>query len=278
MESRINPWLDNFEPDEAGTALQLLNSFVFVSEALANQLFLAGFQNLSALRRPKNASLLSVRSNWQHFFDRLIVTHVTGENPNPTDSGHIFARNARYELGFSETQIVEPAVAIKHLVAIPDRPVLFVDDFVGSGQQFIATWRRQYTIGPGASASFQQLAARRNRSGFYYCTAVATEYGLDEIKKECPGVVLSPGNLLTDRYGCFAKDSLIWPEGTQQASVEIVRKASERAGILATGGTIDWRGFHGLGLCLAFGHKTPDSTIPLFYWDQNGWQPLVRRP
>jgi len=56
------------------------------------------------------------------------------------------------------------------------------------------------------------------------------------------------------------------------------RVPATRAGIPDTGGVNDWRGFHRLGLCLALHHKTPDATIPLLYWNQNGWQPLVRRP
>jgi hypothetical protein len=278
MEARIEPWLNNFTADEGDTALHLLNSLLYISESLVAQLFLAAFQNLSALARVKGASYLPARSAWQHFFDTLIVTRVTGETPSPADSGYIFARLARDRLGIPESQIVEPDQAIIGLIALPNRPVLFVDDFVGSGQQFITTWTRSYPIGSGASASFQQLAARRNSSGFFYCPAICTEYGAEQIYQRCPNVVLSPGNFLSKEYGCFHPHSIIWPRNSCQTHVAALESASKRAGIPDTGGKDDWRGFHRLGLCLALHHKTPDATIPLLYWDQNGWQPLVRRP
>jgi hypothetical protein len=278
IEGRIEPWLDNFNGDETETALHLLNSFVFISEALVAQLFLAAFHNLSAINRMHGASFLPARSSWQHFFDTLIVTYVTGEVPNPADSGYIFARLARDKLEIREPQIVNPQEAIRSLIAIPNRPVLFVDDFVGSGQQFISTWIRQYPTGSGSTTSFQQLAARRLSADFYYCPAVCTEYGADKIRRECAGVTLSPGNFLSSQYSCFHADSLIWPPTIRPAAVGHLERASRRAGIPNTGGVGDWRGFHQLGLCVAFHHKTPDATIPLFYWERNNWRPLVRHP
>ena len=278
IERRIEPWLNNFHEDEIQVALHLLNSFLYISEGLIAQLFLAAFQNLSAITRSKGASLLPARSSWQHFFDTVIVTYVTGEIPSPTDSGYIFARLARDKLRIPELRIVEPSVAIRNLHSIPSRPVLFVDDFVGSGQQFIKTWKREYPINSGVAASFEQLALKRDHSGFFFCPAVCTQYGANEIELNCKGVILSPGNMLASVYSCFDETSLIWPRDFREEAVSTLEKISRRAGIPDTGGIDDWRGFHRLGLCLAFNHKTPDPTVPLFYWNRDGWQPLVNSP
>src|SRR4051794_36202946 len=85
IEGRVEPWLQNFQTDEVETALHILNSLVFLSETLVAQLFLAAFQNLSAIGRAHRASAVPARSAWQHFFDSLIVTRVTGETPSPAD-------------------------------------------------------------------------------------------------------------------------------------------------------------------------------------------------
>ena len=58
-----------------------------------------------------------------------------------------------------------------------------------------------------------------------------------------------------------------------------IADASRRGGVPDTNGAQpgDWRGFAKLGLALAFEHGVPDATLPLFYWDGPGWEPLMRR-
>ena len=35
------------------------------------------------------------------------------------------------------------------------------------------------------------------------------------------------------------------------------------------------KGLQAQGLAIAFGHGIPDACPPFFYWDQNGWTPLI---
>lgn len=130
----LNPegWLTNFLAEETECALYLLNAFMYYSEPLINQLFLASFQNISSLE-PFRSDKHTWQKRWQEFFDSLYVTFVTGENPNPTDSGHSFARKARKILGLPQARIVTPEEALERVLLSRDAIVIFVDDFVGSG-------------------------------------------------------------------------------------------------------------------------------------------------
>jgi len=77
----------------------------------------------------------------------------------------------------------------------------------------------------------------------------------------------------------LANDSIFWPDPLKHGANEAIKKASLRAGLPDTGGAKvnDWQGFYKLGLALGFYNSVPDATLPIFYWEKNGWKPLIRR-
>jgi hypothetical protein len=275
LRSKLDPegWLNNFTKADLPFAYHLLNSFMFFSESVTNQLFLAAVQHLSQLV-PGCGLGASGNEHWNNFLDSVLITYVTGEIPHPTDSGYMFSRKARDLIVIPQTRIVEPAVAIERVIQGSASPLVFVDDFVGSGNQFCETWHRTYAVG-GSPTSFATLRASGALSEAYYCPPICTEKGLTKIETFCPGVIVSAGNVLGDQYSVFHPQSLIWPVELRATGPEFVRRVSQEVGIPADSGEWDYRGFHHLGLALAFAHKTPDATIPLFRWNVGAWQPLV---
>ena len=258
-------WLGNFSEDEVEHALYLLNAFMYFAPTLVNQIFSVAIRTIGRLM---------TRDQWGKFLSSLLVTLVSGEEPSVTDSSHVFARRAR-SLGIPEERIISPEQACDQIRRGFDGAVVFVDDFVGSGNQFVATWQRPYTI---SHDSFVALAPI-SRAKFYYCPAFCTQVGLEQIKGECPEVTVSPGIFLPDNYGALAPDSIVWPSRLRSTAEEFIRSASERAGIPDTGGAMpdDWRGFASLGLTIAFEDSVPDATLPIIHWGQNNWHPLMRR-
>ncbi len=248
-------WLGNFANDEMEHAVHLLNSFIYFSKDLVNHMMIGAFQGLSRVVLSTDLPYLKAQETWRSFNDRLIITYVTGEQPNPTDSGYLFARKARQNLGISEGRILNPTDALRELYVRGPIPIVFVDDIVGSGQQFMATWRRLVNWGSG-SGSFEQFAAVRDGT-FYYCPLVCTQQGLERLKKDCPEVLLSPAHVLPPQYSVLAADSLIWPESLRGTALAVLKIASERAGIPPA----IWQGFGGLGLAMAFEHSVPDPLV-----------------
>jgi hypothetical protein len=278
LRSELNPplWLANFRDDEKEHAVHLLNAFVYFSSALIDQMFRSAFQALSSTLYSATDSFLSFQAKWRLFVESVIVTYVTGETPNPTDSGLTFARKARQVLGIQQGRIMDPSGTVRRLMTKPG-PVLFVDDFVGSGSQFLSTWKRQIEVSPGTEVSFERLATLRNTE-FYYCPLICTQYGHGNLERLCPEVHVNPAHLLSERYSALAPDSFIWPSHLRSTAVDFLGRASRRAGIPDSDGNVnDWRGFHKLGLALALGDSVPDATLPIFYWEENGWKPLIRR-
>jgi hypothetical protein len=271
-------WLGNFEDDEHDHAVHLLNSFLYYSDGLIDHLLLGAFQGISKFLRPPDSSFLHAQSVWRAFVDTVLVTHVSGEDPSTTDSGFIFARKARQVLEIREEHILPQRAIIDQLLTAGPWPVLFVDDFVGSGNQFIETWTRRFPVSSTRTVSFSELARARGQT-FYYCPLVCTEYGRDQIRARCPSVILHPAHFLPSTYSAISPDSLLWPPALQASASALLRKASLRAGLPDTNGAHvnDWQGFHCLGLAVAFAHSVPDATMPIFYWERNGWRPLIRR-
>jgi hypothetical protein len=163
MEAQIEPWLSNFRPEELEHAYHLLNSFLFFSERMVKHLFLSAVNNLSSRIRKPGRTMSGERSAWRSLFDSALITQVTGETPSPADSGYLFARYARDFLGFDESQIVSNEDALRVLVSGNPRPIIFVDDFAGSGQQFVRMWMREYQIGMINRISFARYASTRQR-------------------------------------------------------------------------------------------------------------------
>src|ERR1043166_1930229 len=188
-------WLNNFEPSELEHAVHLLNAFMYFSSPLVDQLFCAAFQELSRVVRKNGDSFLAVQGSWRSFVDSLIVTRVTGENPSDADSGFQFVRMARDLLLVPESRIVSPEDAISLLLKEPPRPVVFVDDFVGSGNQFITTWKRKTSVS-GSEINFEMLAASKRGVTFFYIPLVCTQRGLKNIQEHCQHVSVFAAHLL----------------------------------------------------------------------------------
>lgn len=276
LAADFNPrgWLRNFVPEEKDYALNLLNAFIYFAPPLLDALFIAAFQQLSHVFVAGADSFATMRNLWRTFCDSVLIVYVEGEAPNPTDSGYGYTRRARQLLGVRQSQVMTPQAALNRLLSGEIRPVVFVDDFVGSGSQFATTWYRPWLLDDGSERSFQQVAQSISTT-FAYCPLVCTTYGQNTINLECPEVLLTPAHLLSEQYNLLSPECHLWPENLRGGAEAFVRSASERAGIVS--GADSWRGFADLGLGLALGDSVPDATLPIFYWDKNGWIPLVRK-
>jgi len=274
LRSRLDPfsWIKNFTESERPYAVNILNVFLYFTDDLVDAMFRASVHSLCSGLTSHATSLAEAKAIWSRFLRSLLVTYVQSEQPSLTDSGIFFARKARQVLGIPEEQIVDPASALEKLLDEPSTPIMFVDDFVGSGNQIIATWRRQYAITAG-SHSFAQLP---NDSHVIYVPVITTRSGLDAVNAECTGLRVRPTHCIDDEYSLVAPTSVLWPDRLRSTAPDVLYTASVRAGIVDNY-EYGWKGFHDLGLALAFEHSVPDATLPLIFWDQNDWRPLLRR-
>lgn len=269
-------WLRNFDrPKEQPFALNMLNVFIYYNKSIVNALFLGAVQQLSATVTESTRSFDEAQKEWSSFLKTTLITYVEGETPNPTDSGFTFARKARQILGISEHQIKHPVDALRVLSMNDTSSIVFVDDFVGSGEQMIKSWHRSYCVGSGNIESF--ALASKHGAKIFYTPIVATKYGLQRIREKCTGLDLRPAHIIDEMYSLTSDKSILWPAALKPHAADFLLNASRRAGIVDGLDGLSWKGFHDLALPLAFSHSVPDATLPLYFWDRNGWTPLITR-
>lgn len=280
--TRFDPkgWLENFDASDQKYAIRLLEGFTYFADELVSALFQGAFQNLSQLVVQNKDNYFSASSQWTQFLESAIVVRAEGNYSSDADSGFIFTRLARDKLGVQEEQLLSPAKALDQLRASPRGNVIFVDDFVGSGEQFENTWTKIHQLSNLGAASFKSLVAiiGSGAVGFYYCPLICTDVGRDYIARMCPLVKLVPAHALPETYSALSSNSVIWREDMKVEGPLFVERASVKAGIPFRDGQEGcWMGYGKLGLALAFEHGWPDAVLPIFTHQENGWKPLLKK-
>lgn len=270
IEPKIRPvaWLNNFEDEDKEIASLLLDCFIYYKSDYVDALLTSAYHSISDL----NIDLEG--TNIESFVSSAVFTIITGETPNLTDSGHIMIRRVRQILRIPEAQIVNLESAIKH--AKNGGTVIFLDDFVGSGNQFIETWQRLY--GRSDPQSFKSIFENTNFVSIYI-TLIAAEKGLVEINREAPSVYVSHAHVLTNKSSIFG----IELRGITQIELDVFLtkyslRLTPKEQYIARSPQFLKYGYHGIGALLGFEHSIPDATLPIFWAPgTNGWVPLVER-
>lgn len=278
-EPKIRPraWLDNFDDNDRHLAALLLENFHFYSDTLTDFLLKAAFDNLGdgLPKGPCAPNRDEILSN----LPSAVFTPIEGESPSPTDSGNLFCRKARQILLLAEERIVTPAQALVH--ASNGGAVVFLDDFIGSGDQFLKTWKRPH---PSAgNISFESIHRLKTYTAVYV-SLVATKYGLSRIFKYSPTVAVSAAHII-DEDSTIRRLQTTRPgvgDELQSRLEQFLRKVSlrlrPREEYIARNPEFLAFGYHNRGLLLAFAHSVPDATLPVFWSPGDAiWTPLIQR-
>ena len=197
-------WLDNFDQADQSTATALLDAFVHIDNRSVDAIFGAAFGSLAGVVCAADDYSVAT-TEWQEFLGSVLVTFPTGENPNPTDSGYAFQRRVRQVMEIDQSQIVEPGEALRRLRNSQGH-VVFVDDIVGSGDQFVKTWRRRYPS-DGTTGSFADISSQISA---HFVPLFATLAGAERIQSQVPTLNLMPIHQLGAEYSARERDSLAW--------------------------------------------------------------------
>jgi hypothetical protein len=276
-EPRLRPsaWVANFtEENDRVLAAAILDNFIFYSDRACDRLLMSAYHQL------EDAILVGhipCPSRPEQFIQNMAFAPVEGEDPRPTDSGNPMCRRLRDLTGIPDRQFHQPHLLLAEARA--GKPIVLVDDFLGSGQQLIQTWQRPY-VGAGPQ-SLQDLHATSPFPAFCL-VPVATETALRNVRAQAPALTVIATHVLDDGYSVrnLASPHLNPPMPDFQARLRdfLSRHAAslDLETFLQTGDRPLY-GFHELGLLLSFEHGTPDSTVPLLWaGGPTGWIRLVR--
>ncbi|MEQ8994540.1 MAG: hypothetical protein RLO46_22230 [Pseudomonadales bacterium] len=274
-EPQVRPraWLNNFPQIHQFPAAVILDALVYYSDAMTTALLSSTYQDLLDIAHANNQA---------EPINNAVITAVEDETPNPSDSGNLFCRKARYALGVPEQNVLRPVDALRS--AIGGNTVIFVDDFIGSGEQIKHTWSRRYL--PSFPRSFSELAQIRSPN-VHYLVLVTTKIGLQNAALNCPGLQIVPGHVLDDEYSVRHIQS--FPQIPQDHDLqngslhdrihELLAHASSRLQLKPFMKQADFAlyGFQSMGLMLGFEHGVPDASLPILWASGNhDWVTLLQ--
>jgi len=266
-------WLQNFDDDDLGIAAFLLDKFTFYNQRFSDALLVSSYNSigdgLSKGPQAPGANDL-IRS-----LSSAVLTPISGEVPNPTDSGFLMCRKARQILEIPEDKIVDHKYAIDH--ASNNGTVIFIDDFVGSGDQFLKTWERQY--GRSNPRSFSSI---QNDIDFtaIYITLVSTDFGLNNIHRNAPKVAVCVTHVLDQKsvLSGVINDSGFTESDVETFLLKYSARLQPKEHYIVNNSNYLAYGYSGLGLLFGFEHSIPDATLPIFWAPGiNDWGTLVER-
>ena len=263
-------WLSNFEGEDLELAKRILDFFVYYPDDWVDQLIINSVGKCGYKLKELNGSW-----NNEDFKTKCWYGFIPGENPHDSDSGHLFIRKVRDVLLINRNRELTFEEIIKKLnKETTPQNVIFVDDFVGSGNQCFMAWRINSVDG----VTLAEICSRTHHNCFY-APLIMNKSGYETIRKQCPDLNLETNHILGDDYNLFSPDCLCWNKDSNlyKKGTDMILRKSREVGIPEDDITNELyiKGYYAQGLAIAFEHGIPDACPPFFYWDKNGWTPLI---
>lgn len=266
-------WLKNFEDNQEDLELAklILDFFIYYNEDFVEQMIIAVVGKCGYKLQELNGAW-----SYEDFKNNCWYSFIPGEHPHDSDSGHIFIRKVRDVLRIAETQEIKFGELLHKLSSetIPQN-VILVDDIVGSGSQCCSAWNNLVYQGGDSLAAI----CARIKHNVFYAPLLMNANGYKLVRQYCPDLHLETIHVLGNEYNLFHKDCLCWKgdEDLYNRGTEMILRRSKAAGIqdIYQNDPLYIKGLHSQGWAIAFSHGIPDACPPFFYWDQNGWTPLI---
>lgn len=263
-ELQLDIWLNNFSCDKQRYfAARLLDVLIYLSEPQTKSMLTHLFQRtIGDLARTHNfGSFLQSTSELlqSEHEPHIRVVPVTPDRHSATASGPLLTRLARRHLNIRKKWIIS-ARRIRSNASF----VVFLDDFIGTGNQFSRFLRHN------------RLAHLIEERRCCYLSIAAHSSGINNLRREFPGLAVSAVDLLTEQNSLFDEQSLAFPDGTNCLSdaMSFYREMLKSFHIRPR----YKNGYGGLNVAYAFSHSVPNNSTPLLWWPKNSnWTPLFVR-
>ena len=237
----IAEWLEQFDEPDRDVALTLLHNFRYYSLRKVNELLRRLHADVS------RCVPAAVDRAW------FVPVGYVGKG------GGAIALFYKKQNAVAESRFVSSSDLPR--VVMPDEPVVFLDDFIGSGTHRHTVW----------SAVIEPIPAERRPTTCVFATLVGFEKGLAFLRDNT-GFTVVGAEVMSSRDEPLAEDSALFPDPAQR---DRARAILEKYGALAAPK-------HPLGLgethaLVGFFYGTPLNTFPIFWSVGESWRPLLAR-
>lgn len=242
-EARIERWLERFGDSDKDTAARLLDAVEFISAEEVHAAFrsvlsqIPGWDRAKAKRKGKFAFVAFSSSAGESGDNMLHQFRLANELNNKAFDSLFIGRSELLRSGLGA-----------------DDTVVFVDDFVGSGNQAVTAWEKM----------FQELTTEVGN--VYLATVAAYQMGSSEIKKKTRMQLLAH-RTLSNRQSLFHSTCHHFSDHEKQRILHYCAIASPKYP----------RGFGDCGLAVVLYHQCPNNSIAVLHATSNKWDPLFPR-
>ena len=280
----LEKWLGNFVNSDADVTIQerlnmlyLLSKFLYYGNRETREMLRCIYRdkfqyNLIQEIRRNNGMTKDVSFINSEFTNYLSKTRFLGVG-NPSESGmHLLyyfrqENDLAKELFINSYEIFEVDAFNKiDLKNKNIRRYIFIDDFCGSGQQAV-----NYS-----SSIISTIKKLDSNIHVDYYPLFATDEGLSKVKANTKFDNIDSVFLLDSSYKCFEAGSRYFNDHKTEMLID---KSFAKATCENYGSKLFYHplGFNNCQLLLAFFHNTPDNTLPVFWAEENSWNPFFKR-
>lgn len=288
-------WLNNFSRGDDATLekerinmLYLLSKFMYFGNEEIRQLLISLYRDLykypiiESIRR-LNGDTTDIAFINQEFQKELELTRFLGVG-NPSESGVHLLYYFRQECQLSKeffiniSDIFKTFQITKRVLGMVIRTYLkseisdkklkryvFLDDFCGSGSQASIYLK----------SLVENMKFKNPEIKVSYLMLFGTDFGISEVRKL--GVFDSVEAVFTidHTFKAFSDESRYF----KMPLVENIEKDFARETALKYGNLLNTLplGYRDCQLLLGFYHNTPDNSLPIFWSEENDWNPIFKR-
>lgn len=272
-QPQLRAWLNNFTGErESYFAACILDALIYRSSqqtvALMDHMLQRALPNLAQACGIMQEQALGWREPLSKGRRRddpgiRLVPVIRPDDP-PTKSGPVIARMYKRDIGLSERWFIWPN-QIEDAVAAGIDSFLFVDDFLGTGTQFLR-FIHQHNLD----------VLLKDRTAIY-APLVAHQQGLTALAKSVPWLRVCCVERLSNSYCLLSSGSQTFNDGANVPATarafyfDMLRNREMRFSRTYAAG------FGRLSLAYVFEHATPNNCLPLLWSSSRGWQPLFQR-
>lgn len=266
-EGRVTSWMYQFEArgfELLGACL--LDSFTYRSKGQVEALLRAVLTSPELVGPDAQYDELVVdRLSKRRRDPGIRLTPVIRLDQPPTKSGCYVLRRLAKSLRVYDDWMVWP----QQLINLTDtvQTIILVDDFCGSGDQFTEFVELM---------GFQEVMKARPKCRIIYLTLAAHSNGIEAVRARFPRIEFISGEVLGSEHGFFSGSVLNRikiPGITEQLKSDYDQIAKD----VGLGGSLGCYGYASQGLTYAFEHGTPNNTLPIYWYQNEQWTPLVNR-
>jgi hypothetical protein len=268
-------WISNFDTSLRYFAWKLLYRLIYYSERdiellLREVLF---HKTLSREVRetyqiPSGFGRYPSFLNFQlkRMFDKTLIVPVL-DSSKPHESGPAVTRIAVQRLGIPDASVLFPGDIQDHHLTSHER-IIFIDDNVGSGDQFKDFWT-DYPF-----SNQKQLlseAVESSQLKVYSLSLVAVKQSLVKLQGMFPKVTFRAAQELSAEYEIFSPESIVWSNDAErlEAQAAINTLLNERG--------VPTYGHANLSFGVIMHQTIPDWSHPMLWRERPDWKPLLRR-